>query len=574
MPVVADAPHPDRPWRRPGRFGYALTRIRGALRPPVTVTEPDPGSLVVHRDVPVPTRDGTVLRANVFLPAGPGPFPVILCAHPYGKDTWPTRTRRGRMKVDFQYRILRQAGPVAFSALTTWESPDPARWTARGYALVNADLRGAGTSEGTGSLLSDLEARDVADLIDWAGTRDWSTGSVGMLGVSYLAISQWKAAGLHPEHLRAIVPWEGLTDAYRDLGHPGGVRERGFIVLWGRVLRRVRLADRLDEETKRRPLLDEYWRSKVPDLAAIEVPALICGSFSDNNLHSRGSIRAFEQISSTERHLWTHRTGKWSAFYSSEAQAAQLRFLDRHLKDQSGAPLPPVRLEIRDRGNRVVEIRDEQEWPLARTAWTPLHVTTTGLTSTPAAQSGAVDFDSRTGGFGVGWTVPQDTELTGPMAARLFVSLQDPAGAPGVGSLDARLFVGVEQWRRGRFVGYEGSYGFGHDRVTTGWQRVSLRRLDEAASRPFEPMPTFDRPEPVRAGQIVPVDVALGPSATLFRAGDQLRLVVAGRWLSPRNPLTGGLPANYETGPRVAVTLHWGPEHPSQLLVPVIPRSS
>ena len=70
---------------------------------------------------------------------------------------------------------------------------------------------------------------------------------------------------------------------------------------------------------------------------------------------------------------------------------------------------------------------------------------------------------------------------------------------------------------------------------------------------------------------MVAVDVALGPSATLFRAGEQLRLVVAGRWLCPRNPLTGQFPAAYPNPPRGRVTLHWGPRYDAHLLIPEIP---
>ena len=113
------------------------------------------------------------------------------------------------------------------------EAPDPAWWAAQGYAVVNCDLRGAGTSEGSAGLLSDQEGEDVYDLVEWAAAQPWSTGAVGMMGVSYLAMSQWKAAALQPPGLKAICPWEGFTDAYRDLMRPGGIRENGFVTLWG-----------------------------------------------------------------------------------------------------------------------------------------------------------------------------------------------------------------------------------------------------------------------------------------------------------------------------------------------------
>lgn len=552
MPAInADAAAADRPWKRPGAARYALERLRRLLRPTVEVYEPAPGAVVIHHDVAVTTRDGTVLRVNVHLPTGDGPFPVLMSAHPYNKDNVPKKRKWGRgYSVPFQYRVLRQPSHVRFSTLAGWEAPDPAWWTAHGFAVINCDLRGAGTSEGTSTLLSDQEGEDVYDLIEWAGTQPWSTGAVGMIGVSYLAISQWKSAALRPPHLKAIVPWEGFTDAYRDLFRPGGIQEIGFLKMWSRALGGVRLTYRPAEENARRPLLDDFWRSLVPDLPKIEVPALICGSFSDNNLHSRGSIRAFEQISSTDRHLYTHRGGKWATFYSDEALHTQLAFLNRHLRDGSDAAQPRVRLEVRESRDHVAAVRDETAWPLESTQWTPLYVTDAGLSTAPADQAGSIAFDTRSGGARFGWTLPADTEITGPMSLSLFVEVAD--------SDDVDLFVGVEKWRGNQYVPFEGSYGFGRDRVTTGWLRASLRD-------------TFEARNPLTPGQIAKVDIPLGPSATLFRGGEQLRLVIAGRWLWPHNPFTGQYPAAYESQSRGTCTLHWGPDMHAHLLVPVIP---
>ena len=147
-----DAPALDRPWKRPGAARYALTRVSGFVRPAARVYEPEPGSVVVDHDVAVSSRDRTVLRVNVHRPNGTGPFPVLLCAHPYGKDNVPKKGRVGkRYSVPMQYRALRQTSLVRFSTLTSWEAPDPAWWTEQGFAVVNCDLRGAGTSEGIGS---------------------------------------------------------------------------------------------------------------------------------------------------------------------------------------------------------------------------------------------------------------------------------------------------------------------------------------------------------------------------------------------------------------------------------------
>ncbi|MFC9795613.1 CocE/NonD family hydrolase [Streptomyces sp. NPDC127584] len=558
-----DQPRQDKPWSRPGRGTYALTRLAGMLRPGISVYRPEAGKVRVENDCPVTTRDGTVLRVNVHRPPGDDRVPVILFAHPYGKDDLPAFTASGRPKLSFRYRIMRQTGPLVFSSLTTWEGPDPVWWVGQGYAVVNCDLRGAGTSEGVGALLSAQEGEDVHDLIEWAGAQPWSSGAVGMLGVSYLALTQWRAASTRPPSLKAIAPWEGFTSAYRGLARPGGVEENGFLRLWDLGLRKVRQAYSFRRESARRPVIDDWYRSLDPDLSAVEVPALVCGSFSDNNLHSRGSFAGFERIGSAERHLYTHRGGKWAVFYDQEARAAQLHFFERHLKGRDVPPLPRVRLEVRDRADHVVEVREEESWPLERTRWTPVHLTDRGLAPEPPTAPGSLTFDIRRSGARFGWTVAQDTEVTGPMALRLYVELHDTD--------DMDLVVGVEKWSGGRFVPFEGSYGYGRDRVTTGWQNLSLRALDVERSRPFEPVPACLVREPVPAGEVVPVDIALGPSSTLFRAGEQLRLVVAGRWLSPRNPLTGQFPASYRTRTRGRCTLHWGPDRPAHLLLPVIP---
>nr|WP_238145425.1 CocE/NonD family hydrolase [Antricoccus suffuscus] len=509
-------------------------------------------------------RDGVILRVNLYRPAGRGPFPVILCAHPYGKDALPKRRGR-RWAFSAQYRIMRQPSEVAFSDQTGWEAPDPAWWTARGYAVVNADLRGAGVSDGVGSTMSDDEGEDVYSLIEWAGTQSWSTGSVGMLGVSYLAISQYKAAALRPPHLRAICPWEGLTDAYRDLFSPGGISERGFSSIWlAGLKRKTRNAVDLRAERNARPLRDEWWRSLAPRLSEIQVPMLVCTSFSDGNLHTVGSFRAFEQAGSSDRFAYTHRAGKWQTFYSNDAKAVQLAFFDRYLRDLDVPPPPRVRLEVRASRDEIVEVRSEHEWPLARTHWRSLYLGDGGtLSDTPSDRAGEISFATRKDAAAFTFIVPRDIELTGPMNLLLWVSV--------VGADDASLFVGAEKWDHNTWVPFEGSYGYGRDRIALGWQKLSLRELDPASSKPHRPEHLFTTPQLLRPGEIVPCQIPLGPSSTLLRTGESLRLLVAGRTIAPRNPLTGHFPAHYAPSARCRVTLHWSPAMPAALEVPEIP---
>lgn len=543
-------------WRR--HLATARRRVRTALHPDVTVF-PAPVNVRADWDVPVPMRDSTVLRVNVFRPHADEPVPVILSAHPYSKD---------RIGSNGQYRVFPQPHPIRFSAWTGWEAPDPATWTARGYAVINADLRGAGTSDGVGELLSEQEALDYHDLIEWAGTQPWSTGRVGLLGVSYLAISQYGAAATHPPHLAAICPWEGLSDLYRDLAYPGGVREDGFTIMWSALTdRTTRMRQKLRPEIVARPERDQWYDAHTPALERIEVPMLVCGSFSDHSLHTRGSFEAYRRVSSPQRWLYTHRDGKWAHFYSAEGVDAQAAFFDHFLKgdDNGWDAAAPVRVAVHEEGPDPVAVLAEPDWPPPDLDWTALHLDLTAadlVRREPEAVTSAA-FDLRDGMLSLTFTAGRDTDVIGHGALRLWVSLEDTD--------DAHLFVGVRKFRDGRECLFEGSYGFGFDMVTRGWQRVAHRELDETLSTPWQPVHTHRRAEPIRPGEIVAVDIALRPHATRIRTGDILRLDIRGTWHFPRNPLTGQTPAGYRRSPAGRCIVHAGGKYDSALLLGMRP---
>jgi predicted acyl esterase len=81
----------------------------------------------------------------------------------------------------------------------------------------------------------------------------------------------------------------------------------------------------------------------MPDMSKITVPILECTSFSDNNLHSVGSMRAFQQVGSRDRHAYAHRGPKWATFYGEEARRTQLAFFDRYLRGRDAVPQRPMR---------------------------------------------------------------------------------------------------------------------------------------------------------------------------------------------------------------------------------------
>lgn len=539
-----------------GPLGRAITRIRNIARPNVTVNPP-PEGVIRERDVEVTVRDGVVLRVNVYRPAKEGTYPVLMSAHPYGKDYLPKPSRNGYRPFP-NLRVLPQSQRFSFSAWAGWEAPDPAFWVPRGYAVINADLRGWGRSDGVGNLFWPQEGEDYHDLIEWAAAQRWSNGKVGLNGVSYLACSQWAAAATRPPHLAAICPWEGFTSLW-DVARPGGVREDGLMIVWTRGTRRSRPDNPVDLRLQQeaRPLYDEWWAARRQDLEKIEVPALVCGSFSDHNLHTLGSFEGFRRISSRHKWLYTHRGPKWSTYYSPEALDAQARFFDRFLKDEQNGQIdiPPIRLEVREDADTVTSVRNEQQWPPADTNWQPWHLRPDCSFGPPPSSDAQLSFRTRRGSIVFTHRFKADTEIVGPMTLSLAVA------AHGID--DICVFAGVRKLRGGRPVAFESAYGFRGALITHGMRKAShhFRDADGAARD--------DIAEPLRPGQVVPLVIELLPSATLFRAGEDLQLEIQGRWFYPRNPFTGQFPAFYEKSARGRCTLYLGPERESYLSIPV-----
>ncbi|HKU28540.1 MAG TPA: CocE/NonD family hydrolase, partial [Candidatus Sulfotelmatobacter sp.] len=240
-------------------------KMQQSVKPPITI----------EREVAVPMRDGTRLFASLFRPTADGPHPVIMSVTPYGKDRAPDRVSNFLMRLSGI-----KFGKLNCSRFTGFESPDPVHWVQQGYAVVQADVRGYHMSEGRAGVLRQQDAEDYYDLIEWAASQPWSAGRVGLMGVSYLAMSQWYAAALKPPHLRAIIPWEGASDLYRELAFHGGIPETKFVPLWATMrLRRGHnpkypMAENFLAEREAHPMNDEYWAAKQPILENIEVPAL------------------------------------------------------------------------------------------------------------------------------------------------------------------------------------------------------------------------------------------------------------------------------------------------------------
>src|SRR5256885_4237077 len=175
----------------------------------------------IEWNAPIPMDDGVVLRADVFRPPGEGRHPVILSYGPYAKGL----AFQEGYKANWA-RLVKAAPEVlegSSNKYQCWELVDPEKWVPDGYVCVRVDSRGAGRSPGTIDIWSPREARDLYECIEWAAAQPWSSGKVGLNGISSFAMNQWHVAALHPPHLAAMCIWEGAADFYRDGTHHGGI---------------------------------------------------------------------------------------------------------------------------------------------------------------------------------------------------------------------------------------------------------------------------------------------------------------------------------------------------------------
>lgn len=137
--------------KKESKLNYLINRMKGAFAPPVYICSP-PNNIIIEKDIRVRMRDKIEISVNIFRPNDNNMHPVIICFHPYGKDILPKKGFFGYEPL-LQYRIMRQTSDIQMSALTSWESPDPAFWVSHGYAVINGDTRGCGKSSGEKSVV-------------------------------------------------------------------------------------------------------------------------------------------------------------------------------------------------------------------------------------------------------------------------------------------------------------------------------------------------------------------------------------------------------------------------------------
>ncbi|PNP81632.1 hypothetical protein FNYG_04658 [Fusarium nygamai] len=566
--------------------------------------------------VPLKAGDGLV-RLNVYRPKGVDKVPVLVTYGPYGKDIWYQ---------DFHPKSFSEVNPQHKSQHSAWETPDPGFWTKHGYAIVRADERGLGQSTGKLDTMSRGTSEAFFDVVEWAAEQPWSSGKVGLLGISYYAGSQWRVAARKPKGLSAIVPWEGMSDYYRDRCRHGGILSNAFIKFWwnrqvitnqyGRPGRNARNwgpdtiegdlpeeeleANRQDQtiDNQVNRFRDEaYYASKEYDMGDIEVPLLSVGNWGGILLHLRGNIEGYIHAGSKFKYLRLI-TGRHDLpFYYEEEVEIQRSFLDAFLKgeDRVGwseeGKVAPVSLVLR-KGNvgfndaekeKAYPRREENEWPIARTQYKKLFLTPEqGLSwEEPKTERKKLTYKA----LGtlekpevVQFSTPAfeaETEITGHVVAHLNVSVSPDPSGPTPSDID--LFVTLRHFDpSGDEVFYTGTAG---DPVplTKGWLRVSLRKVDQEHPKHREWLPhrnyTSKDVQPVIQGEVYGVDIEVWPTNVIVDKGGKLVFEVSsgdtqGSGIFLHNDPVDRSPEVFQGSNHI----HFGPRQQNYITLPVIPN--
>jgi predicted acyl esterase len=535
--------------------------------------------LVVERDVKVRLPDGTTLDGDIWRPDAPGErFPVILGAHPYNK--------------------LLQSPPIRPVGFTTsrgyMESGDPTWFARRGYVHAVFNVRGTGASEGFFQLAGPLEVEDTRHLIDWLAEQPWSSGQVGMFGVSYFARLAKFVAATNPKPLKAIfAPFAG-NDYYRHSWYHGGILAPTFLAHWRNSLHRPKVRSLYREmvgeaayaeaiararqdadvmafaplrealknpEVGTNPLLVDvvvnpldgpFYAERRGNDAQARVPAYLGGCWGIYGLHLPGAFPAWRDWPGPKKMVIGPPLYLDRPFF--QYQEESLRWFDYWLKGVQNGIMdePPVRCFIPPTG----EWKCLQDWPPPEARWTSFFLHADGLLSEHEFWPGEGTSSFEDSGFGHGgvtWTTPplvENTEVLGPIVLTVYLSTTDN---------DALLFATLLLVDR---------QGEEHE-LTRGWLRASQRHIVED-SEPWAPEYSHDRREPLQPGEIYPLRIAIVPTARLFQVGERIAVRLKAADDEParhalqaiaRNHLRRLVPAR--------ITIHHDENCPSRLDLPI-----
>lgn len=552
----------------------------------------------VAKNVYVPMRDGVHLTVDIYRPDAEGKFPALLAMSPYGKEIQS-------LPIPPQPR---ETSPLWDGCI---EAGDTEYIVAHGYVHVIADVRGTGYSEGEYvGLFSKQEAVDGYDLVEWIAQQPWCDGNVGMIGISYFAMIQIFIAAEQPPHLKAIFPFDpAWMDTYRRI-YTGGILSTFLYGLWdgrdgdsGFAPRNVVSAmmktlpkpevDRLFEEALSNPdircysnfyhllkypqknpifvdfLLNPndgpfYWeRSPHTKFDRVKIPVYTGHVMSAHPAGVDGAISAYLEIDAPKKILLPPPVPLERPYHQYHDEL--IRWYDYWFKgiDNGIMNEPPIKLFV----TVANEWRYEHEWPLARTKWTKLYLRPWGrLSPEPETKSDEPSYFVQQPLYISGKKepvkylsppLPEDTEITGPLALYLYASI-DQDDTNWILELNDVDEYGNKLLRP----------------VSRGYLKASHRALDESKSKPWRPEHLHTNPEPVVPGEIYEYAIDLVPCAHLFKAGHRMELEIASMD-SPWDSVLARSAGEYHicSSKTTLHKIYHDKGHPAHLLLAVIPKT-
>ena len=553
------------------------------------MSQPKDHGMIVEKDVKIPLRDGGYLCADIFRPDSAEKFPAIANITVYNKDKlWIPPSD-----------LEEEANPYM-----NWEAANPMWWVPRGYVCVRIDSRGTGKSPGRCEPSSYQESVDFYDCIEWLAKQEWCSGNLGTLGISYHAACQWRLANLNPPSLKAIIPWEGRADQYRDQAYHGGIFSMGFLGNWinqhmaRHLLGRTRkynpdsFSPDMLWQYLSHDLDSEWWRMCSARWDQIKVPVYTVGNWGGWGLHLRGNTEAYLCAASKQKKLRIHTGDHFRPFHSNEGKVDQLRFFDYWLKGMQNGIMdePPIKLEIRTGGSKKpYAFRYENEWPLARTRWTkmyfsiekerspdethaegrlvPEEVATTRQISYSGSNPNKAGIGSGSSAPGIGRSgisfvtdpMTQDTEITGPLMANLWVSstAEDMDVMVTLRNIDPEGKEVFELGQQGQPVV-----------LTKGWLRASHRKLDPQKSLPYRPYHAHNERLWLEPNVPVECQIEIISTCIVLKKGHQLRVDIHAQDSAGSGNFTH-FHADYNE--EATHTFYAGGAMNSYILLPIIP---
>ena len=560
---------------------------------------------------PIEMEDGLVLRADIFRPIGSGKYPVLMTYGPYAKGLpfqqgYPSAWDRMADK----HPDVTEGSTNKYQ---NWEVVDPEKWVPDGYICIRVDSRGCGCSPGYVDHFSPRETLDFSNCIEWAGEQEWSNGKVGLNGVSYFGINQWLVASKQPKYLEAICIWEGASDWYRDMTHHGGILSTFWANWFDMQVKTVQyglgengprnhltgelicgnesLSDeelalnrcQFGDEIRSHPFEDNYHHERSAVWENITVPILSAANWGGQGLHLRGNIEGYLRAASDQKWLEIHGLEHWTEFYTDYGVKLQKRFFGHFLKGENNDWMKQPKVQLQIRNVDGFEQREEKEWPIDRTEWKKLFLSSDKKISSEDKNNdvSSLAFDAM--GEGIHFRsepFKKKTEITGPLALKLLISSS---------TADADIFIVLRLFNSlDDEIVFQGAVD-PNTPIAQGWLRASHRKLDKKLSKPWRPFHTHDESWPLKKDEIVEMNIEIWPTSIVIPEDYYLVLSVQGKdyeyslaenqTLSNfKNQLTGCGPFLHndpeDRGNEFSgqTKIHFDKNESSFLLLPVIPE--